>query len=148
MAFSEVKQLTCPFFSDKMPGLLDKSAWRIDKFIFSTDDFSKDTPNLTHHFVVSYKIPDDELNIEKLEIENCPKELGSACEEVNKMLTEPFYEERSYNVSYSISPTNLSLTNPENGFFSINRSTLELTFAGNKSKCSISDVEIPNSNVF
>ena len=126
MAFSDVKQLTCPFFSDKMSGLLDDSAWRIDKFIFSTDDFSKDTPNLTHHFVVNYKTPDDSKFSEFMK----------------------FPIEKSYSAKYSISPTHLSFSNPENSFFSINRSTLELTFAGNTSKCSISDVEIPDNNIF
>ena len=56
---SAEKKLTCAHISDNT-GFLAGGAWRIDEIVFSSDDFNKDTPTLSHATTINYTKSDGE----------------------------------------------------------------------------------------
>ena len=145
LALSSYKQLTCPFYSDDKNGLLENSAWRIDKFIFSPEDFNKDEPYLTHNTNINYKLSEEDQNLFN--------EFGFDLKPLEKIKTE-----QTSSVRYSLSPTHLTITYREGSTyvginsFVINRSNLSLAWdAGNithTSECKIDDLKTPEKNIF
>jgi len=154
LAHPSEKQLTCPYFSYDKIGFLEDSAWRIDKFIFSTEDFTKDEPYLTHHIKVKYT--SNEISID-LAIDEVCKSRGCTEEEKKLLLNELSSGvdiEKSLMSKFTVSPTHINISDGfGGGFFSINRSNLNLTWdtgtsGTRESKCKIEDIETPENNIF
>lgn len=126
-AMGAEKQLTCPYYSNdpNEQGLLAGGAWRLDTIVFNPDDFSKDLPRLKHNMSVHsrYKGRTSDRN------------------------------DRSKTVTYDVSSTELTFLGVYDNFYTVDRTTLKLSFDNGAGRevaaiCEISDVDTPKNRAF